>query len=62
MVKAYVGMLPTDLVISQYKEMHILNPYRNPIRAYRMQGRYQSRLSKNKNHSRLKTTSEPKTS
>ena len=61
MVKAYARTLLIDLVISQYKEMHIINPYRNPIREYCMQGRYQSTLCKDKNYPRLKTTSEPKT-
>ena len=61
MVKAHVGMLPTDPVISQYKEMCLLNPYRYSTRTYHIQRRYQSQLCKDKNYPRLKTTSEPKT-
>ena len=61
MVKAYSGTLPTDPVIPQYKEMYLFNPYRYSARRYCMQIWYQSRLCKDKNYPRLKTTNEPKT-
>ena len=62
MAKAHVGTMLTNPVISEHKEMHIPNSYRDTIRAHCMQRRNQGRLCKNKNYPRLKATSEPKTS
>ena len=62
MAKAHVGMMPTNPAISEHKEMHIPNSYRDTIRTHCMQRRHQGRLCKNKNYAQLKTTGEPKTS
>ena len=62
MAKAHVGMMPKNTAISEHKEMHIPNSYRDTIRTHCMQRRHQGQLCKNKNYPRLKTTSEPKTS
>ena len=62
MVKAHVGMMPTNPVISEHQEVHISDPYRDIIRAHCMQRRHQGQLYKDKNYPRLETTSEPKTS
>ena len=62
MAKAHVGMMTINPVISEHKEMHIPNSYRDTIRAHCMQRRHQGRLYKIKNYPRLETTSEPKTS
>ena len=43
-------------------KMHIFNPYRNYTGTYCMQRRHQSRFRKIKNHSRLETSSQSKTS
>ena len=61
MDKAHVGMMPTNPSISEHKEMHIPNSYRDTIRTHCMQRRHQGRLCKNKYYTLLKTTSEPKT-
>ena len=62
MAKAHVGTMLTNPAISEHKEMHISNPYRDTIMTHCLQRRHQSRLCKNKNYPWLKTTSEPKTS
>ena len=62
MDKAHVGTMLTNPTISEHKEMHIINSYRDTIRTHCMQRRHQGRLCKNKNYSRLKTTNEPKIS
>ena len=61
MAKAHVGMMATNLAISEHKEMHIHNFYRNTTMAHCMQRRYQSRLCKDKYYPRLETTGESKT-
>ena len=60
MVNTNVRMMPTNPSISQHKEMHIFDPYRNSTGTYCMQRRHQSRLCKNKNHPRLETPSQSK--
>ena len=62
MAKAHVGMIPTNPAISEHKEMHILNSYKDTIRTHCMQRRHQGQICKNKDYPRLETTSEPKTS
>ena len=62
MAKAHVGTMLTNPTISEHKEMHIPNSYRDTIRAHCMQRRHQGRLCKDKDYPRLETTSEPKTS
>ena len=62
MDKAHVGMMPTNLTISEHKEVHISNPYMDTIRTHCMKRRNQGQICKNKNHPRLKTTNKPKTS
>ena len=62
MAKSHVETMPTNSTISEHKEMHIPNSYRDTIRTHCMQRRHQGRICKNKNYPRLKTTSEPKTS
>ena len=61
MVNSYAQMMSTNPVISQYKEMHLPNPYRNTTRAHCMQRRHQGRLCKNKYYPQLETTGESKT-
>ena len=61
MAKNYVTMMPINTTISEHKEVHISNPYRNITRTHCMQRRHKGWLWKNKDHSRLKTTSESKT-
>ena len=61
MAKGHAGTMPTNPVISQHKEMHLPNPYRNTIREHCMQRRNQSRLCKNKDYPQLETTGESKT-
>ena len=62
MAKAHVGTLTTNLAISEHKEMHIPNSYRDTIRAHCMERKHQGRLCKDKYYPQLETTSEPKTS
>ena len=62
MAKAHVGTMATNPSISEHKEMHILNSYRNTIREHCMQIKHQGQLCKDKDYPRLETTSEPKAS
>ena len=62
MAKAHVGTMMTNPTISEHKEMHIPNSYRDTIRENCMQRRHQGRLRKNRYYPQLETTSEPKTS
>ena len=50
MAKAHVGTMSTNPTISEHKEMHIPDSYRDTIRTHRMQRMHQGRLCKNKNY------------
>ena len=61
MAKAHVGMMTKNPAISEHKEMHIPNCYRDTIRTHCMQRRHQGRLCKDKNYPRPETSSKSKT-
>ena len=60
MAKGHVGTMPTNPTISEHKEMHIPNSYRDTIRAHCMQRRNQGQICKDKNYHRLETSSKSK--
>ena len=60
MAKDHARTMSTNPVISEYKEIHIRNSYRDNIRAHCMQIRHQGRICKNKDYPRLESISESK--